>query len=103
MFVKIETKNIKLDDALVIWVEKKIAGLGKFLGKIDPATIETRVEIGKPSRHHRKGPVWYAEANLKLPRKLLRATATDKDLRTAVNRVKDELQQQIKKYLEKKV
>ena len=95
MLIKIEPKNIKLDDALVIWVEKKIGSLEKFLKKIDPAAVEARVEIGKPSKHHRKGPVWYAEANLKLPRKLLRATST------AINQVKDELQQQIKKYLGK--
>ncbi len=101
MLLQIESKNIKLDDALIIWVEKKIGGLEKFLKKIDPAAVELRVEIGKPSRHHRKGPVWYAEANLKVPRKLLRAVSTDKDLRTAVNRVKDELQEQIKKYFRK--
>lgn len=99
MFVKIESKNIKLDDALIIWVEKKIGGLEKFLKKIDPAAVEVHVEIGKPSEHHHKGPVWYAEANLKVPRKLLRATSTAKDLRTAINQVKDELQGQIKKYL----
>ncbi|MEK7579984.1 MAG: ribosome-associated translation inhibitor RaiA [Patescibacteria group bacterium] len=98
----VESKNIKLNDALVVWVEKKIGGLDKFLKKIDPAVIEARVEIGKPSRHHHKGPVWYAEVNLKLPGKLLRATDTNKDLRTAINQVKDELQVQIKKYLEKK-
>lgn len=101
MLLQIESKNIKLDDALIIWVEKKIGGLEKFLKKIDPAAVELRVEIGKPSRHHRKGPVWYAEANLKVPRKLLRAVSTDKDLRTAVNRVKGELQEQIKKYFRK--
>lgn len=101
MLIKIEPKNIKLDYALIIWVEKKIGSLDKFLKKIDSAAIEARVEIGKPSKHHRKGPVWYAEVNLKAPGKLMRATSTAKDLRTAVNQVKDELQQQIKKYLDK--
>ncbi|MBI2003502.1 MAG: ribosome-associated translation inhibitor RaiA [Parcubacteria group bacterium] len=101
MFLKIEPKNIKLDDALIVWVEKKIAGLEKFLKKIDPAAVEARVEIGKSSKHHLKGLVWYAEANLKVPGKLLRATNTNKDLRTAVNQVKEELQRQIEKYLGK--
>ena len=101
MKVEVSPKNIKLDSALVIWVEKKIGSLDKFLKKLDPAVIEARVEIGKPSKHHRKGPVWYAEVNLKLPGSLLRAENTDKDLRTAINQVKDELQRQIKKYLAK--
>jgi len=103
MKIEINPSNIKLDDALIVWVEKKLAGLEKFLKKIDPAVVEARVEIGRPSKHHHKGLVWYAEANLKLPRKLLRATSTAKDLRTAVNQVKDELQRQIKKYLGKKM
>lgn len=102
MKIEINPKNIKLNDALIVWVEKKIGGLEKFLKKIDPAAVEARVELGKPSKHHHKGLVWYAEVNLKLPRKLLRATSTDKDLRTAINQVKDELQRQIKKYLGKK-
>lgn len=102
MKIEINSKNIKLDDALIIWVEKKIGGLEKFLKRIDLNTVEIRVEIGKPSKHHHKGLVWYAEANLKLPRKLLRATSNALDLRTAINQVKDELQRQIKRYLKKK-
>ncbi|MEK7203633.1 MAG: ribosome-associated translation inhibitor RaiA [Patescibacteria group bacterium] len=102
MKIEISPKNIKLDDALVVWVEQKIGGLEKFLKRIDSNVVEARVEIGKPSRHHHKGLVWYAEANLKLPGKLLRATNMNKDLRLAINQVKDELQRQIKKYLGKK-
>lgn len=102
MRIKINPTNIKLDDALVVWIENKIGGLVGFLKKVDPAVVEVRVEIGKPSKHHHKGLVWYAEANLKLPGKLLRATNTNKDLRLAINQVKDELQRQIKKYLGKK-
>lgn len=102
MKIKINSTNIKLDNALLIWVEKKIGGLDKFLKKVDPGAVKARVEIGKPSKHHHKGFVWYAEANLKVPGKLLRATNTNKDLRTAINQIKDELQSQIKKYLGKK-
>lgn len=101
MLIKVEPKNIKLDEALIVWVEKKIGSLERFLKRIDPVLVEARVEIGRPSKHHRKGLVWYAEANLKVSRKLLRAESTAKDLRTAINQVKDELQRQIKKYLAK--
>ncbi|TSC90806.1 MAG: Sigma 54 modulation protein/ribosomal protein S30EA [Parcubacteria group bacterium Gr01-1014_2] len=102
MDIKINPTNIKLDEALIVWIETKIGGLEKFLKRLDPAAVEARVEIGKPSKHHHKGLVWYAEANLKVPGKLLRATNTNKDLRLAINQVKDELQRQIKKYLGKK-
>jgi len=101
MKIEISPTNIKLDEALLVWIEKKIVSLEKFLKRIDPGAVEARIEIGKPSKHHKKGMVWYAEVNLKLPGKLLRATNTNKDLRTAINQVKDELQKQIEKYLRK--
>ena len=92
----ISTKNISLDDPLRVFVEDKIGGLEKFIK--DPNNlVEIRVEIGRPSQHHRSGKVYYAEANMKIGGKLLRADAKDLDLRTAIVEVKDELQRQIKK------
>ena len=100
MKIDITTKNITLDAPLQIFIEKKIGSLEKFI-KESPASV--RVEIGKPSRHHRTGPVFYAEANLKIGGKLLRAEATNKDLRTAIDEARDELHMQIKKLKEKKI
>jgi len=101
MQIKIKSTNIKLNDALVVYVKEKIGSLSRFLKKVDPSVVEANVEIGKPSKHHQKGQVWYAEVNLSLPGKLLRATNTNKDLRLAINQIKDELQRQVKKYLER--
>lgn len=120
MRITISTKNISLDDALRIFVEDKVGGLEKFLtphllgggdlvarynyfrskgaGLKDPNNlVEVRVEIGKPSKHHRSGRIYYAEVNLKMGGKLLRATCQHEDLRNAIIDVKNELQQQIKK------
>ena len=101
MRITIKTKNISLDDPLKVFVEDKIGGLEKFI-KDPNALIEVRVEIGKPSRHHRSGFVYYAEANMKVGRKLLRADVKHPDLRTAIVEVKDELQRQIKKFKSKR-
>ncbi len=100
MQIIISTKNISLDDPLEIFIQEKIGSLKKFINN-DNAVA--RVEIGKPSRHHRSGMVFYAEANLKIGSKLIRAEATDDDLRRAIVKVKDELQTQIKKFKEKPI
>jgi len=97
MKIIISTKNISLDDALRVFVENKIGGLGKFIKDPDDL-IEVRVEIGKPSRHHRSGNIFYAEANMKIGGKLLRADFKHLDLRTAIVQVRDELQRQIEKF-----
>jgi len=101
--MKISTfyKNISSDEALDVFVRQKIGGLGKFL-KDPHDLIEARVEIGKVSKHHRSGRVYYAEVNLKMGGKLLRATCQHEDLRNAIVDVKNELQRQIKKWKEKR-
>ena len=100
MKITISTKNISLDGALETFVQEKIGGLEKFIGK--SSVIEARVEIGLPSKHHRSGRVYYAEVNLKAGGKLLRATCQHEDLRNAIVDVKNELQRQIKKFKEKR-
>lgn len=99
MSINIITKNITLDRPLEVFVKEKIGALEKYLK--GGQTIEARVEIGKPSKHHRSGAIFYAEANLNIGGILLRATSQQKDLRKAIVDVKNELQGQIKKFKEK--
>jgi ribosomal subunit interface protein len=110
----IKTKNIKLNKGLKDFVERKINDLerfskifqneenyfGEFFGKGKPK-VEAWVEIGKTTLHHRKGPFFRAECQMRLPRKSLRAQARAEHLREALTQVKDELQLQLKKYKNK--
>ena len=98
MKINIFAKNIKLTEALEEFVEMKIGTLQKYLRD---KNIEARMEIGKPSKHHHSGPVFYAEGNLKVKGKLFRATCNHEDLRLAITQVKDELQMQIQKFKDK--
>ncbi len=98
MNIEITTKNITLDNPLRVFIEQKIGGLEKLIGS-GPSSI--RVEVGIPSKRHKTGPIFYAEANLKIGGKLLRAEATHKDLRTAIDETRDDLHMQIKKLKER--
>lgn len=99
MQIIISTKNITLDDPLDVFVREKIGGLDHLIGN---DKSEAKVEIGKPSLHHRNGEVFYAEVNLRIGGNLLRASCSHEDLRNAIVDVKEELQLQIKKFKEKK-
>ena len=99
MQIDIYTKNISLDEALENFVREKIGGLDKLIGN---DKSEARVEIGKPSRHHKSGRVFRAEANIRMGGVLLRASCEHEDLRNAIVDVKDELQKQIRKFKEKR-
>ncbi|HVZ10848.1 MAG TPA: ribosome-associated translation inhibitor RaiA [Candidatus Paceibacterota bacterium] len=100
MKIDIFSKHIELNAALRGFIESKIGALEKYLPTEQPAV---RVEISKPSSHHRSGEIFYAEGNLKLGRNLLRAEAQDADLHAAITVVRDELQAQIKKFKDKKL
>ncbi len=99
MKIEITTKNISLDEPLRNFVEDKIGGLEHLVGN-DKG--EAKVEIGKPSKHHRHGFVFLAKVDLKLGSRVLRAESSHVDLRTAITEAKDELQTQIKKFKEKR-
>ena len=99
MKIDVLYKNITPDEPLRVFIEDRIGGLGKFLGE---GPIEARVEVGLPSKHHRSGRIYYAEINLKVGGKLLRATCQHEDLRNAIVDAKNELQREIKKFKDKK-
>ena len=99
MKIIISTKNISVDEPLEVFVQEKIGGLDKIIGN-DKSTA--RVEIGKPSRHHNSGRVFRAEVNLSMGGTLLRASCEHEDLRNAIVDVKDELQEQIRKFKSKR-
>ena len=113
MKVVIKTKNLRLTKALKNFVEEKVNSLEKFLkifqsaeyfnhflGKGKPR-VEAWVEIGKISLHHKKGPYFWAECQMRLPGKSLRSTAKSNDLKLAITEIKDELQRELKEYKEK--
>jgi ribosomal subunit interface protein len=99
MKIILSGKNMKLDEPLKVFVDDKIGGLAKYIAG---DAVEARVEIGLPSKHHRSGQIYYAEVNLKVGGKLLRATAENEDMRTAIVEVRNELHAQLKKFKDKK-
>ena|SRR3989344_370178 len=101
MKILIQFTNLDSTPAITEYVEEKIGSLARFLKRWDKDdTIEAQIELGRPSGHHHKGPVYRAEVNLHLPGKSLRAEHTDWDIRVAIDRVRERLQTEVKKYKE---
>lgn len=98
MHIDILAKNMTLDAPLRVFVEEKIGPLVKMV----PDAKTVYVEVGKPSLHHLKGPVYYAEVNLKVGGRTFRAQVEHYDVRAAIVQVKEELHIQLKKFKEKR-
>lgn len=97
MQISIKTTNIDLMPAIEEYIHQKIGSLEKFIGA---NYYKVFVEIGKTTQHHKSGDIFRAEVNIELPGRLIRSEAEEWDLRVAIDKVKNELQQELKKYKE---
>lgn len=95
----IKATNFTLTPAVEDLITEKIGGLEKYVPQLEEkGVLECWVEVGKTTKHHQKGDVFRAEADIRLPGKIIRAEAERETLIMAVTEVKDELQQQIKTF-----
>jgi ribosomal subunit interface protein len=108
MKIVLKTTNIQLEEKIKKFLEEKINSLEKFAedffcndskGKGKPK-IEAWVEIAKLPKH-RKGKVFYAECQMHFPGKSIRAESIEESLEAAIEKMKDELKNQIIHYKEK--
>lgn len=106
MRLDIKATNIHLSDRVRFLIEEKISKpVFELAGRIDERMdIILDIEVGKTTRHHNKGRIWFAEANLDLPRlkKVLRANALTESLEASLDEAKDRLFIELKKYKEKR-
>ena len=99
MKINIKTTNLDLTPALNQYIEEKIGSLSKFIKNYETeGEIKIQIEVARTTRHHHRGDVFRTAINLDLPGKMLRSVAEKEDARIAINKAKDELQQEIKKY-----
>ncbi len=112
MRIDIKTTNIELTEALDVWVRMKLEPLERLMdilrekdvfvsGKEDER-VNVWVEIGKTTREQRKGDVFRAEIQMRLPHKSIRVTAVTDDLRKSINEARDKLQRELKEYQERR-
>ncbi len=99
MHIFVKATGLDLTGPLKTYIEDKINSLNKLLVHFDPDTVKIQVEIARVSRHHRRGEVYRAEANIELPQDVLRAEETSDDARAAVDALKDKLKREIDSYL----
>ncbi len=101
MNINIKAKGFDLTPAIREYTEEKMSHIERFVQKWDmEGGVELNFEVAKTTGHHNKGDVFYAEANLKVPGKLLRAEKEAEDLHAAIDAVKDMLAEEVKQYKE---
>ena len=106
MKINVLTKNLKLTPAIKDLIEERIGSLEKFINilynekpvalKKLRAKVEAWVEVGKETLHHKKGPFFRAECQMKLLGRDLRAESLSPKLEIAINEMRDILKRKLK-------
>lgn len=101
MKLNIKTSNLELTPAIEDYIKTKMEAVTRFLGNLDIINFDFEVEL--TTKHHNKGEIFRAEANLEVAKDLLRVEKTEADLYKAIDKVKDHLVELIKKHKEKRI
>ena len=99
MKLNLKATGLDLTPSIKEYCDEKIGSLAKLVQRFDAeGAAEVWLEIGRTTKHHHKGPVFRAEADLRLPGKVLRAEQEDIDVRAAIDRIRTKLRLEILKY-----
>lgn len=102
MKVTVKATNLELTPEIKGLIDEKIATLDRFIPGVK-TPLEAFVEVAVETRHHQKGKIYYAEANIKVLGEVIRVEAREENIFKAIIAVKKELQELLKKYTKKQI
>ncbi len=114
MEVIIRAKNIELTSHLKDYAKRKLHAACRFLPALLEQEIKDREEVGKEvdrivlevevekiTTKEEKGKIFRTEAQMIIPGRVIKAEDTSESVKSSVDKVKHELERQIKDYKEK--
>ncbi len=103
--MKVVVKGVKLTwtPSLRRYVDEKlVAPVERLLGRHEAYQASTlELELSHGTRHHKKGKIWEAIANVNLPGKHVWQNVRAEDIHSAIDELEDTLVREIKKYKER--
>lgn len=97
MKYSLKATNLDITDALRNHIDDKLNGLDKYYDRV----IQARIEIGIPSKHHHKGEIFKAEANIQVPGDVLRVETSHEDQYAAIDSLARMVKQVLIKHKDK--
>lgn len=100
----IKATNFELSTPVKNFIEKELKLLEKFIKKfLIESEAKAWVEIAKVTRHHQKGPIFYAECQLRVGKISARSEVLHENLKSAIIQMKEELEGILRKEKEKRL
>lgn len=98
MQISLKGTNIQILESTAEYVDNKLVKtVEKFIGN-DGEVISLNIEVERTTKHHRKGKIFRAEANLALGKKTLYSEAFGETLNEAIDLLEEELEREIKHF-----
>ncbi|MGI6374021.1 MAG: ribosome hibernation-promoting factor, HPF/YfiA family [Patescibacteria group bacterium] len=96
MKINLKSTRLEITEAIANYSQAKMDALDKYLGDLE--VLNCDLELERVAGNQKKGNIFRVEANLEVPKKLLRVEKTEADLYKAIDKVRDHLEQAIKKH-----
>lgn len=104
MKTTVKSTNLEVTPSLQTYIDSKMSTLEKMVQKFDTeGGVSLHLEVARTTKHHLKGDVFMAEANLVLPGKKIRVVEKNSDIRKAIDILKHKLHAEIEKFKEKTI
>lgn len=97
MKLPFKTTNFKLTESVANFLSQRMENMERLLEKIG-GMMSGWIEIGRTTRHHKKGEVYRAEAQIKLKKQSIRAEGTSSTIFGAITEMKERLKRELSKY-----
>lgn len=102
MRVNIKATEITLIDSLRGYLDKKLKSLRKLINLDDPAVM-IDVEVGRTTRHHHSGEIFFAEMNIHRGKESFRAVSYGENLHAAIDEMHDAIARELTSHKGKKL
>lgn len=90
MRLNLKGTNISLNDDIRSYLNKRLVSISKFIDIEDPAVL-INVELGRSTKHHQSGDIFFAEINIYRGKETFRAVSNHPDLNSAIDDMRDEI------------
>ena len=84
------------------YLEKRIAHLDKFIDESIAESLMCYVELGKSTRHHKKGDLFRTELTVNTGGKSFRAEASENDLYASIDVATEGMAEELKSFKNKR-
>lgn len=102
MRLNVKATGITLTVDVREYLDKKLKTLDKYID-LDDSGVLTAVELGRSTKHHQSGEIFYAEINIYKGKETWRSVANDLSLSAAIDAMLDEIAREVKQSKGKKL